>query len=201
MEKVGYIRVSTKGQNEIRQVKEFEKLGIEEKNIYLDKESGAHFERIGYLYMKKRLRKGDILYLESIDRLGRNYKEIITEFKEITDKIGADIIVLDMSLLNTTKHKDLLGNFISDLVLQVLSFVSHKELENIKKRQKQGIKAAKERGVKFGRPSINFNTDLFYKEIKKWKEGKQTAVVTYQNLGISKSSFYKIVKMINFCKK
>jgi DNA invertase Pin-like site-specific DNA recombinase len=194
MEKVGYIRVSTKGQNEARQVREFEKLGIEEKNIYLDKESGGSFERTGYLYMKKRLRKGDILYLESIDRLGRNYKEIITEFKEITDNIGTDIIVLDMPLLDTTKHKDLLGNFISDLVLQVLSFVSHKELENIKKRQKQGIEAAKERGVRFGRPSIDYNTNLFNSEIKKWKEGKQTAVVTYQNLGISKSSFYKILK-------
>lgn len=198
MEKVGYIRVSTKGQNEARQVKEFEKLGIKEKNIYLDKETGINFERIGYLYMKKRLKKGEILYLESIDRLGRSYKEIIEEFKDITDNIGADIIVLDMPLLDTTKHKDLLGTFISDLVLQVLSFVSHKELENIKKRQKQGIEAAKERGVKFGRPSINYNTDLFNSEIKKWKEGKQTAVVTYQNLGISKSSFYKIIKEINF---
>lgn len=199
MEKVGYIRVSTKGQNEARQVKEFEKLGIKEKNIYLDKETGINFERIGYLYMKKRLKKGEILYLESIDRLGRSYKEIIEEFKDITDNIGADIIVLDMPLLDTTKHKDLLGNFISDLVLQVLFFVSHKELENIKKRQKQGIEAAKERGIKFGRPSIDYNTDLFNSEIKKWKEGKQTAVVTYKNLGISKSSFYKIIKEINFC--
>lgn len=195
-DKIGYIRVSTKLQNELRQINAFKEVGISEKNIYIDKETGINFDRIGYLYMKKRLRKGEILYIESIDRLGRNYKEIINEFKDITENIGADIIVLDMPLLNTTVYKDLLGTFISDLVLQILSFVSHKELENIKRRQKQGIIAAKNKGVSFGRPPIDYNNIFFKEEIKKWRQGKQTAIKTYKNLNISKSSFYKIVKKV-----
>lgn len=195
MAKIAYMRVSSKDQNLHRQEIEMKKHGIEEKNFYIDKESGKDFERIGYQYMKKRLNPGDVLYIESIERLGRNYNEIINEFKEITGKaIGADIIVLDMPLLNTTLHKDLLGNFISDLVLQVLSFAAHKERDTIRKNQRQGIDAARARGVHLGRPKKSVDSERFKEEYSKWKSGSQSAVQTMKNLNLKSNTFYRRVK-------
>lgn len=129
-------------------------MDISDKYIYEDKQSGKNFDRTGYQYMIKQLEKGDLLVIHSLDRLGRDYKEIIKEWKMITDTIGSDIKVLDMELLDTTKNKDLLGTFISDLILQVLSYVAQQERENINKRQSEGIASAKNKGVKFGRPVI-----------------------------------------------
>lgn len=155
----GYARVSAKDQCEERQLIAMKELVAVKDNIYIDKESGKDFNRKSYQRLMKKLKKGDVLIVKSIDRLGRNYKEIIDEWRRITQSKGADIIVLDMPLLDTTKNKDLFGTFISDLVLQILSFVAENERVNIRQRQAEGIKAAKERGVKFGRPKKYFEKD------------------------------------------
>ncbi|MBE6066199.1 MAG: recombinase family protein [Clostridium lundense] len=193
MKTVAYIRVSSKDQNLDRQLDEIKKLGIEDKYIYNDKESGKDFDRIGYQYMKKGLEKGDLLVIKSLDRFGRSYEDIMKEWNDITKNIGADIKVLDMELLDTTKHKDILGTFISDLVLQVLSFVAHTERENIKQRQKEGIKSAKNRGVKFGRPTIDID-DNFKAIYKQWKAGNIKAVEAMELTGLTKATFYRKVK-------
>ncbi|MBH8605851.1 recombinase family protein [Thermoactinomyces sp. CICC 10522] len=138
----GYIRVSSKDQNIDRQMEEMLALGIEERDIFINKESGKDFDRTNYQALKRFLRKGDILYIKSIDRFGRNSREIKREWEEITQEIGADIRVIDMPLLDTTKHKDTLGSFVSDLVLQVLAFMAERERENIKQRQREGIAIA-----------------------------------------------------------
>lgn len=150
----GYIRVSSKEQNEARQLDALHKQGIEDKNIYMDKQSGKDFNRPKYKILYRKLKKGDVLYIKSIDRMGRNYDEIIQEWRRITRFREADIVVLDMPLLDTRRGKDLMGTFLSDIVLQVLSFVAENERTNIRQRQAEGIAAAKARGVKFGRPSI-----------------------------------------------
>lgn len=192
---IGYVRVSSKEQNIDRQMDEMKSLGIEEKNIYIDKESGKDFERIGYQYMKRRISKGDLIYIKSIDRLGRNYNEIIKEFKELTgEEIEADIKVIDMPLLDTTMYKDLLGNFISDLVLQVLSFAAHKERETIKKNQKEGIESARARGVHLGRPKQSIDEESFKEEYRKWKAGEQSAAQSMRNLNLKANTFYRRVK-------
>ena len=152
MAEYGYVRVSSLDQNEDRQMIELQKKQIPEKNIYMDKLSGKNFERPAYKRLFKKLKQGDLLYIMSIDRLGRNYVEIQEQWRILTKDKGIDIVVLDMPLLDTRTGKDLMGTFISDLVLQILSFVAQNERENIKKRQAQGIAAAKARGVKFGRP-------------------------------------------------
>lgn len=144
---IGYARVSTINQNEDRQIQELIKYGVEEKRIYIDKQSGKDFHRPSYMKMLKRLKKGDVLVVKSIDRLGRNYREIQEEWRIITHKRNADIVVIDMPLLDTTRSKDLLGTFIADLVLQLLSFVAENERMNIRQRQAEGIAAAKKRGV------------------------------------------------------
>lgn len=149
---IGYARVSTINQNEDRQFIDLTKYGVLPKNIYIDKQSGKDFKRPEYMRMFRRLKRNDVLVIKSIDRLGRNYREILDEWKLITHKKGADIVVLDMPLLDTTKSKDLLGTFIADLVLQLLSFVAENERINIRQRQAEGIAAAKKRGVRFGRP-------------------------------------------------
>ena len=148
----GYIRVSSTDQNEDRQKISLEGLDIPIKNIYMDKQSGKDFNRPNYKRLIKKLRNGDILYIKSIDRLGRNYEEIQNQWRIITKEIGADVVVLDMPLLDTRRDKNLLGTFISDIVLQLLSFVAENERINIRQRQTEGIAAAKKRGVKFGRP-------------------------------------------------
>lgn len=195
MKRVGYIRVSSKDQNLDRQMESMKALGIEEKYIYIDKQSGKDFDRIGYQYMKKALEEGDILHIHSLDRFGRNYNDIINEWNTITKTIKADIKVLDMELLDTTKHKDLLGNFISDLVLQVLSFVAHKERDSIRQRQMEGIASLKARnnGKGIGRPVIEVSKD-FAAAYKQWIADEITAVKAMELSGMSKATFYRKVK-------
>ena len=148
----GYIRVSTIDQNEDRQVIALKAKQVPEQNIYMDKQSGKDFNRPQYKKLVKKLKSGDLLYIMSIDRLGRNYEEIQNQWRILTKEVGIDICVIDMPLLDTRNGKDLMGTFIADLVLQILSFVAQNERENIRKRQAQGIAAAKARGVRFGRP-------------------------------------------------
>lgn len=188
----GYIRVSSKDQNEARQVEEMRRLGVVERFIFIDKESGKDFDRKEYQLIKRVLNQGDTLIVEAIDRFGRNYKEILREWKEITEDIKADIKVLDMPLLDTAQYKDTLGSFVSDLILQVLSFVAERERDNIKKRQRQGIDVAKARGVKFGRPkqSVNANFEDTYKQ---WKSGLITAAKAMTICGMKRNTFYRRV--------
>lgn len=152
MKEYGYVRVSSLDQNEERQMVEMRKLGIAEENIYKDKQSGKDFNRPMYQKLLRKLKKGDVLYILSIDRLGRNYEEIQSQWRFLTREKEADISVIDMPLLDTRRGKDLMGTFLADIVLQVLSFVAQNERENIRKRQAQGIAAAKAKGMKFGRP-------------------------------------------------
>ena len=154
MKNYGYVRVSTKDQNEDRQYIALRELCIPEKNIFMDKQSGKDFERPQYRRLVRRLKKDDLLYVKSIDRLGRNYTEILEQWRILTKEKGADIVVLDMPLLDTRRGKDLMGTFLSDIVLQVLSFVAENERSNIRQRQAEGIAAAKARGVRFGRPPL-----------------------------------------------
>ena len=190
---VGYVRVSSKDQNLDRQILQMQELGISEKHIYIDKESGKDFDRIGYRYMKKSLEPGDLLIVNSLDRFGRNYEEIMQEWNTITRAVKADIKVLDMPLLDTTQHKDLLGTFISDLVLQVLSFVAHRARDSIRQRQSEGIAAAKANGVKFGRARIAI-TENFIEAYNLWQSGEITAVRAMELSGMSKATFYRKVK-------
>ena len=144
--------------------------------------------------MKKGLERGDLLIIKSLDRFGRSYEDIMRQWNDITKTIGADIKVLDMELLDTTKHKDILGTFISDLVLQVLSFVAHQERDNIKHRQKEGIASAKNKGIKFGRPKLEVNSDNFKDIYKQWKDGKVKGVEAMKMLSMTKATFYRRVK-------
>jgi DNA invertase Pin-like site-specific DNA recombinase len=196
----GYIRVSSKDQNIDRQLAEMKALGIDDRDIYIDKESGKDFDRPMYQALKRTLRAGDLLYVKSIDRFGRNSREIKREWEEITQDIGADIRVIDMPLLDTTQHKDTLGNFVSELVLQVLSFVAEKERENIRQRQAEGIAVAKAKGKHLGRPRVSLDTltkqqrQLLDENYPRWKSGEITAVQFMDMLGLKKTTFYKIVK-------
>mgnify|MGYP002541315447 CR=1 FL=1 len=185
----GYIRVSSVEQNERRQIDALEPLGIPEKNLYIEKQSGKDFARPRYRAMVRRLKKDDVLYVKSIDRLGRNYEEILEQWRYITKKKGADIVVLDMPLLDTRRGKDLIGTFIADLVLQVLSFVAQTERENIRQRQREGIAAAKARGVVFGRPPRPFpeNFQVLY---QRWKSGEITATRAAETCRIPRATFY-----------
>ena len=148
----GYIRVSSRDQNEERQLIALKEVGVADKNIYLDKQSGKDFDRPKYKRLLRKIKKDDVLYIKSIDRLGRNYEEIQNQWRILTKEKGIDIVVLDMPLLDTRRGKDLMGTFLSDIVLQVLSFVAENERINIRQRQAEGIAAAKARGVRFGRP-------------------------------------------------
>ena len=172
MDKFGYVRVSSTDQNEDRQLLELQRLKIPKRNIYIDKQSGKNFNRPRYIELLKTLEKGDILYVKSIDRLGRNYKEILKQWQILTKEMEVDIVVIDMPLLDTRTAKDLLGTFIADIVLQVLSFVAQNERENIKRRQEEGIKAAKLRGVEFGRPVIKPPANFQFL-VKQWKQGNK----------------------------
>ena len=191
----GYARVSTKEQNTDRQIQALKEFGIEEENIFEDKKSGKDFKREEYQLLKRILKRttNNVLVIKSIDRLGRNYKEIQNEWREITQDLKTDIVVLDMEILDTRKYKNLLGNFIADLVLQVLSFVAEQERNNIKSRQKEGIKIAKSKNVKFGRPRIEMPYN-FKEEYNKWKKGEQTAKTTMDNLLLKRNKFYMFVK-------
>ena len=195
-----YIRVSTKHQNIDRQFEEIKALGIDDKYIYIDKESGKDFDRTEYQKLIKKLKKDDLLIIKSIDRLGRNYHMILEEWSRITKTIGANIKVLDMPLLDTRiEGKNLVGKFISDIVLQVLSFVAENERINIKQRQAEGIRIAKEKGVKFGRPKAilppNTN-DILDKYINKELTNLEAAKL----IGISRGTFFRLVKGRNLSK-
>ena len=189
----GYVRVSSSDQNEDRQLLEMEKLKISKQNIFIDKQSGKDFNRPQYIKLLELLKKGDLLYVKSIDRLGRNYKEILEQWQILTKEMEVDVVVIDMPLLDTRTAKDLLGTFIADLVLQVLSFVAQNERENIKKRQEEGIRAAKLRGVKFGRPAIPV-PENFELLVEQWEHGKISADYVVQESKMSESTFYRRLK-------
>lgn len=189
----GYTRVSSVDQNEIRQIRELIELGIKKENIFTDKQSGKDFERPQYKKLIKRLKTGDLLYIISIDRLGRNYAEIQKQWQLLTKNMGVDICVTDMPLLDTRQGKDLMGTFIADLVLQILSFVAQSERESIKKRQAQGIAAAKLNGVKFGRPKKKIPKN-FNKIIAEWCNDDISIEKAAKLCGVSKSTFYRWFK-------
>ncbi len=193
----GYARVSSNGQKEDRQLDELLKFGISQKNIYIDKQSGKDFKRPQYMRLYKKLKKDDLLIIKSIDRLGRNYSEIQQEWQKITKTKKADIIVLDMPLLDTTKSKDLLGTFIADLVLQLLSFVAENERINILQRQAEGIEAAKKRGVKFGRPKF-IPSKEYTLNYMLWKNKKISAQQGAENCNMSLRAFYRYGDRIKF---
>ena len=196
----GYVRVSTKEQNEGRQLVAMQELNIPDKNIYMDKLSGKNFERPMYQRMLKKMRQDDLLYIKSIDRLGRNYEEIIKQWRYLTKEKRIDIIVLDMPLLDTRRGKDLMGTFLSDIVLQVLSFVAENERSNIRQRQAEGIAAAKARGVKFGRPPKPL-PENFHAVYQRWKNGKITGTKAAEECNMPITTFrYKadIYEKTNF---
>lgn len=191
--KFGYIRVSSKDQNEGRQLEAMKEKGIDNRDIFLDKQSGNDFQREQYQLLKRILRKGDVLYIHSLDRFGRNKEEILQEWNDITKNTQADIVVLDMPLLDTTQFKDSLGTFIADLVLQILSWMAEEERERIRKRQREGIDLALQQGIKFGRPKVRITAE-FEKVYQKWKAGDITAVKAMDELNVKKTTFYKLVK-------
>ena len=191
----GYIRVSSLDQNEARQVIAMQERGISDSHLFIDKQSGKDFQRPQYNELLETLKAGDLLCIMSIDRLGRGYKEVQEQWKIITQDKGVDIQVLDMPLLDTRTAKDLLGTFISDLVLQVLSFVAQNERENIRKRQAEGIAAAKARGVKFGRRKKDMSPE-FMKIYARWKNGEMTRAEAARQCGISASGFFYRAKIL-----
>ena len=183
------MRVSTKDQNEDRQLIAMEGLAIPEKNIYIDKQSGKDFERPQYKKLVRRLKKDDLLYIKSIDRLGRNYEEIQNQWRILTKEKGVDIVVLDMPLLDTRRGKDLVGTFLSDIVLQVLSFVAENERTNIRQRQAEGIAAAKARGVRFGRPPAPLPPN-FHEVYQRWRSKKISVSQAAMECGMPRSTFF-----------
>ena len=184
----GYIRVSTKEQNEVRQVIALREVGVSEKNIYMDKQSGKNFNRPQYKKLLRKMKKDDLLYIKSIDRLGRNYAEILDQWRMLTKDKGIDIVVLDMPLLDTRRGKDLMGTFLSDIVLQVLSFVSENERTNIRQRQAEGIAAAKAKGIRFGRAPKPL-PDGFHDAYQRWKRGEITGTAAARDCAMPLSTF------------
>lgn len=191
----GYVRVSTKEQHTDRQLIALSEYHIPPKNLYIDHQSGKNFQRPAYQKLLRKLKKDDLLIVKSIDRLGRNYDEIIEQWRIITKEKGVDIRILDMPLLDTTISKDILGTFIADLVLQVLSFCAHSERENIHQRQMEGIRAAKARGVRFGKRPLELPED-FVQVVGKWKRKELTEKQAIAILQISRSSFFKYIKLL-----
>jgi DNA invertase Pin-like site-specific DNA recombinase len=177
-------------QNENRQLSAMNEVGIERKNLFVDKKSGKDFNRPAYNRMVKRLRQDDLLYVKSIDRLGRDYGEILRQWRMLTKERGVDIAVIDMPLLDTRNGKDLMGTFIADLVLQILSFVAQSERENIRKRQTEGIAEAKARGVRFGRP-VKTPPENFARLVKQWERGKLQFDDILEQSGLEKATFYR----------
>ena len=184
----GYIRVSTRDQNEDRQLIAMREIDVPEKNIYTDKQSGKDFERPQYMKLVRKLKRDDLLYIKSIDRLGRNYEEIQNQWRFLTKDKGVDICVIDMPLLDTRRGKDLVGTFLSDIVLQVLSFVAENERVNIRQRQAEGIAAAKARGVRFGRPPRPL-PENYHSAYQRWKAGKITGTAAARECGMPLSTF------------
>ena len=196
----GYIRVSTREQNEDRQLIALCEMAVPEKNIFMDKQSGKDFNRPQYKKLVKKLKPGDLLYIKSIDRLGRNYGEILEQWRILTKEKGIDIVVLDMPLLDTRRGKDLMGTFLSDIVLQVLSFVAENERTSIRARQAEGIAAAKARGVKFGRPPTPL-PDNFHQVHKAWRSKRLTLNQAADACAMPVSTFYhKALQFENIAK-
>ena len=196
----GYARVSTKEQNEARQLTALREMGIPSENVYLDKQSGADFERVQYRRMLRRLGPGDTLIVKSIDRLGRNYTEILEQWRIITKNKRAAIVILDMPLLDTRQNRDLTGQLIADIVLQLLSYVAQTEREFIRQRQAEGIVAAKERGVHFGREAAPVS-EGFPEILADWRAKKLGSRAAAERLGVSQTTFLKWAKAENLPKK
>ena len=186
----GYVRVSSADQNEDRQMIAMKETGVPTENVFIDKRSGKDFDRPNYKRLVRRLREGDLLYILSIDRLGRNYEEIQNQWRILTKEKGVDIVVMDMPLLDLRRDKDFMGTFIADLVLQILSFVAQSERDKIKERQAQGIAAAKARGVRFGRPEKTVPED-FPKLVKEWKKKQLPLQKLLQKCDISEATLYR----------
>ena len=184
----GYIRVSSRDQNEDRQLIALREIGIAERNIYLDKQSGKDFNRPQYKKLLRKLKRDDLLYVKSIDRLGRNYDEILQQWRILTKEKGIDIVVLDMPLLDTRRGKDLMGTFLSDIVLQVLSFVAENERTNIRQRQAEGIAAAKAKGIRFGRPPQPLPAN-FHAVYQRWRQGQITGTAAAKECEMPLSTF------------
>ena len=196
----GYARVSTKEQNEARQLTALREMGIPSENVYLDKQSGADFERVQYRRMLRRLGPGDTLIVKSIDRLGRNYTEILEQWRIITKSKRAAIVILDMPLLDTRQNRDLTGQLIADIVLQLLSYVAQTEREFIRQRQAEGIVAARERGVHFGRDATPISEN-FPQTLAEWRAKKLGSRAAAERLGVSQTTFLKWAKAENLPKK
>ena len=196
----GYVRVSSQEQNEDRQLIAMAEAGVARGNIFIDKQSGKDFERPNYKRLMKKLRLGDTLIIKSIDRLGRNYEEIQNQWRIITKEKKVDIVVIDMPLLDTRRDKNLLGTFISDLVLQMLSFISENERATIRQRQAEGIAAAKKRGVRFGRPTKEAPPD-FDELIAKWQKKEMPLDEILRQYGMSESTFYRRLRERNAMKR
>lgn len=190
MSTYGYVRVSSREQNEDRQLDALRGMEIAKRNIFIDKQSGKDFERPQYKRLVRKVKREDLIYIKSIDRLGRNYSEIQEQWRFLTKEKGADIVVLDMPLLDTRRGKDLMGTFLSDIVLQVLSFAAENERTNIRQRQAEGIAAAKARGVRFGRPQINM-PEYFGKTVRSWERKEITVEEAVRRCGVSESTFYR----------
>ena len=191
----GYVRVSSKDKNEKRQIIAMKEANVAEKNIYVDKQSGKDFNRPQYKALVKKLREDDLIYIKSIDRLGRNYDEILNQWRILTKEKKVDIVVIDMPLLDTRRGKDLMGTFIADLVLQLLSFISENERKTIKERQREGIEAAKQRGVKFGRPQkpLPENFEQLY---SLWETKEISVAEIARQCDITPATFYNRAKKI-----
>ena len=184
----GYIRVSTREQNEDRQLLAMQSLVVPRKNLFIDRQSGKDFDRPEYQRLLETMKKEDLLYIKSIDRLGRDYDEILEQWRLLTKEKGVDIAVIDMPLLDTRRGKDLMGTFLSDIVLQVLSFVAENERSNIRQRQAEGILAAKERGVRFGRPPKPL-PENYHRVYRKWKAGRITGKEAAEECGMPLATF------------
>ena len=190
-----YIRCSAKDQNEARQVAKAKDLGIDDRHIFIEKASGKDFDRPVYLGMKNAtLREGDVLYIDSLDRLGRNYEGIVAEWQSLTKEVGVDIVVLDMPLLDTRKNKDLLGTLISDIVLQLLSYVAENEREKIRVRQREGIEAAKARNAYKGRKPVEVDKYKFAELFSEVLRGERTNKYVMDQLGLKRNTYYKLVE-------
>ncbi len=192
----GYVRVSSSDQNEDRQMIAMREAKVPRRNVYMDKLSGKDFARPSYQQLLKKLRAGDLLYIMSIDRLGRNYQDVQNQWRILTKEIGVDICVIDMPLLDTRQGKDLLGTFIADLVLQILSFVAETERANIRKRQQEGIAAAKARGVQFGRPEMKLPPN-FGHVVVLWKQERIELKEALRRTNMSRSTFFRKLSEYN----
>ena len=196
----GYVRISSVDQNEDRQLVIMRDEGISEGNIFVDKKSGKNFDRPEYKKLIRRLKEGDLLYVLSIDRLGRNYEEIQEQWRILTKEKGIDVVVIDMPLLDTRQGKDLMGTFIADLVLQILSFVAQNEREKIRERQEQGIAAAKARGVRFGRPEKKL-PENFSQLVKEWERKRLPLTEILKQCDISEATFYRRLRELRISKR